>query len=442
MLLSPLPLGSSYPWSGFLLPTCVGALLVLWSSALLLARRAPPVPISFVRVPLLLFGGVCVWILVQWLPQTPAAWHHPIWADAGRALGRDLPGRISVNPEQTITALLRLGAYGGVFWLSLQLGRSRDRARRGLQLFVGAGVGYALYGLLAYFSGGDQILWLRERHDTSHVTSTFVNRNSYATFAGLVLVSASAIALDRLGGALGGEAPARVKARSALNGVLGPGAPLQVALLVVGTALLLTASRAGTLSALFGLLVLVLALLRSRALPGRRVAAISGGLLLMGVAVFSLSGEPLRARLQESEPQAGGRAAVYARIVHAIGDTPLLGTGYGSFPDVFPLYRDETIRGIKTWRRAHNSYLENTLELGIPAAAALFAAIASCARICWVGLQRRRRDRVYPAVGVAATALVATHAGVDFSLQIPAVSVSYAFLLGLACAQSFATRRP
>ena len=71
---------------------------------------------------------------------------------------------------------------------------------------------------------------------------------------------------------------------------------------------------------------------------------------------------------------------------------------------------------------------------------ALVAAIGTCAGYCWVGIRRRRRDRVYPAIGVAATALVAAHSTVDFSLQIPAVSVSYAFILGLACAQSFPTR--
>ena len=71
---------------------------------------------------------------------------------------------------------------------------------------------------------------------------------------------------------------------------------------------------------------------------------------------------------------------------------------------------------------------------------ALFASIGTCAGYCWVGIRRRRRDRIYPAIGVAATALVAAHSTVDFSLQIPAVAVSYAFLLGLGCAQSFSTR--
>jgi O-antigen ligase len=156
--------------------------------------------------------------------------------------------------------------------------------------------------------------------------------------------------------------------------------------------------------------------------------------------VFSLSGDDLTTRLDARESGKSSRGDVYALVVRAIGDAPLLGTGYGSFPDVFPIYRDDSIRGTNTWRRAHNTYLENTLELGIPAAIALFAAIGTCAGYCWLGILRRRRNWVFPSIGVATTALVAAHSSIDFSLQIPAISIGYAFLLGLACAQSFPTR--
>ena len=40
---------------------------------------------------------------------------------------------------------------------------------------------------------------------------------------------------------------------------------------------------------------------------------------------------------------------------------------------------------------------------------------------------------------VAATALVALHSLVDFSLQIPAVAIMYATILGIGYAQAFPT---
>ena len=165
--------------------------------------------------------------------------------------------------------------------------------------------------------------------------------------------------------------------------------------------------------------------------------------LLAGIAIFTLSGDPLGARLDRlsaADSTGGARLPVYTLVIRAISDSPYLGTGYGTFSDVFPLYRDSTIKDTMVWGNAHSTYLENMLELGIPAALALFSAIGYCGWICWRGLTRRRRNRVYPAVGLATTVLVAAHSTVDFTLAIPAVSITYAYILGVACAQSFPTR--
>jgi O-antigen ligase len=324
-----------------------------------------------------------------------------------------------------------------VFVLALGLGRDAKRARRGLQVFVYAGFAYALYGLIAFFSGSELILWFGERLNTASLTSTFENRNTYATLAGMGLVAAFALFLDGLGRVLRARVPPRTRLRWTLRHIFGPAAPLLVAMLVIGTALLLTASRGGTFSTLFGLLVLAGAFFRAGALPARAVSIIAGSIVVGGVLVFALSGDHLAKRLEHFDREMDGRAAVYTILLGAVADAPLLGAGYGTFPDVFPLYRDASIARTVRWEAAHNTYLENLLELGVPAAAALFASIAACARICWLGIRRRRRHRVYPMVGLAVTAVVAAHATVDFSLQIPAVSYAYAFLLGLACAQSF-----
>ena len=442
--LSPLPQGGREAWSAFILIAWVGVLLMLAGLAGLVGKAAGwPVrwlPARQMRLPVALFVGVCVWAALQWMPWTPAALHHPLWADAARTLDEDLAGRISLNPERTLAALLQLLAYGGVFLLALALGRDGARARRGFQVFVYSGLGYALYGLAAFFSGSELTLWFGERGVVGALSSTFENRNSYATLAGMGLIAAFALFLDGLGAVLRARVPMRTRFGWILREVFGPGAPRLVAVLVLATALLLTASRGGTLATLFGLLVLVLSALRAGALPGRYVSALASFFLFAALLVFMLSGEHLARRLERLDPDIESRAVVYALIVDAIGDAPLLGTGYGTFPDVFPLYRDGSVLQTTRWQRAHNSYLENALELGVPAATALCVAIAACARCCWLGIRRRRRRRIYPMVGVALTATVAAHAWVDFSLQIPAVGIGYAFILGIASAQSFPSR--
>ncbi|HEU4735612.1 MAG TPA: hypothetical protein VFS48_01115, partial [Solirubrobacterales bacterium] len=47
-------------------------------------------------------------------------------------------------------------------------------------------------------------------------------------------------------------------------------------------------------------------------------------------------------------------------------------------------------------------------------------------------LRRRRSNALYPCLGIAATTLVGLHALLDFSLEIPAIAVTYAAILG-AC---------
>jgi O-antigen ligase len=125
--------------------------------------------------------------------------------------------------------------------------------------------------------------------------------------------------------------------------------------------------------------------------------------------------------------------------IQAIKDYPIIGIGLGSFVSVVPIYR--TIAITFFFDLAHNDYLQNVLELGIPAALCLFVAIGCLVGLCVHGIRTRLRDAIFPCLGLAASALVGLHATIDFSLQIPAVTTVYLFLLGIAVAQSVSSRK-
>jgi O-antigen ligase len=103
------------------------------------------------------------------------------------------------------------------------------------------------------------------------------------------------------------------------------------------------------------------------------------------------------------------------------------------------MYQPSTITYIFDF--AHDDYLQDLLELGIPVAACLFVLVCWLVVLCARGLRARRRDAIYPCLGVAASVLVALHATIDFSLEIPAVASTYLFLLGAAVAQSQTSRK-
>ena len=190
---------------------------------------------------------------------------------------------------------------------------------------------------------------------------------------------------------------------------------------------------------MFGALVFLAALQHRHAETSWRLRSVVLSAFVIGGLVFYLTSELLLMRLDRSTDDLASRTQAYALVAKGIESNPILGFGYGTFENSFRLYSDETRPGFID--KAHNTYLENIFELGFPTALMLFSVIAGGAIMCWLGVMRRGRDWVFPATGLAATALVACHALVDFSLQMPATAVAFAALLGMGCAQSISSRR-
>jgi O-antigen ligase len=425
VLLAPLPLGSNRPLPASALSAAVGALLCAWAVGWLAAHPRAIVPIRRFWPALVLFGLAAGWAAVQAMPFTPRWLHHPYWGEAHRVLDVPAAGAISVNPPATWNRLMGLLAYGGIFWLALQLGRTDARAHQALLALAAGGLLYAAYGLLEAFAA-----------DTGVVTSTFVNRNSYATYAGITLFCGLGLVLHEL--------TRRAKAgtslrRIAFNALSRLDAPLAIGVmtgLVAGTALLLTQSRGAFVALCAALVGFVWSL--------RRMALVTSKAFFKATAVFSiglffgivwLAGEGTLARFQDADVHALNRLAYYRTTWTAIQDRPLLGTGYGTYADAFKAYNHPDT-GTYFLDKAHNTYLQLIMEFGWPAAAALFSSLGLLVLRCLQGLFRQGRGVAYPAVLASCSVLVAVHSLVDFSLEMPAIAATYALLLGVGCAQS------
>ncbi len=437
VLLAPLPLGGEFPAGWSVLAVASGLLLLAWTA--LVASGAEPVRVSmrtilWIAVP---YALALVWIGVQAAGWTPPAWHHPIWSEARNALGREVVGRISVDGYATGSGALRLLALGAVFWMALQYGRDRAKAGVMLTAFVGAQAAYAVYGLAMEFAGEPFILWIEKEKYRDVVTATLRNRNNYATLVGLGLVAATGMLWTRLR-QRATDSSFRLRLRRLIDD-LGRHAWLLAAWLVMITALFLTDSRAGVACTLLALMVLA-GLFATMARSRGRSLLLAGLVAIATLLPLTLSSQGISTRLARITQDSQSRIDLYVEARHAIESAPLLGFGSGSYPMVYYLYYTPDRWLQHPARYAHSTYLENALELGIPAAAALFLAAAAAVFICLRGVFRRRRDRAFPAIAVAASILVAAHATVDFSLQIFAVGIAWSFLIGLGIAQSRSSR--
>lgn len=432
---APLPLGSERPWAWSLLGLLVALLLLLFAAAAL----ARPLPLRQLRLPFLLGLILAAWILFQSMPGDLFGWHQPLWDAASQTLGERLSSSLSVDRAASWIHLFRLLTYGGFFFLAWQVAQRAEGAALLLRAVAAMGAVYAFYGIVEFASPHPAILWMRKWTYVQDVTSTFVNRNSFATFAGLCTLAGLALVAESLVKRTDARSPITILL-STLDTLLWRGKGAVIAVALTGPALLLSHSRAGMFATLCGVAALGAAVWAapSLRLPGRRVFM---GFLAVGAVVgVVIAGAATLERVADTAltPE-DARAAIFGDTLVAIEDNSLGGTGLGSFQYIYPMYQSVQVDGVIDL--AHDDYLENMLELGVPAALLLFALIGWLARDCALGVLRRRKDALYPCLGLAATVLVAVHSLFDFSLQIPAVAALYATLLGVGAAQSLSSRQ-
>ena len=440
---APFPLGSNRPWAWSLLCLLVALswlfwLISVWTTPLAIGRAA-----QGLVGPIMLGLAALSWGLLQVLPIVPSGWTHPVWQLAQGVLGRPIGATISLDGWHSGTELMKLSTYAMAAWLARVYAQRSDRALRLLQALIAIGACYAAYAIVMTSLGLPQFDVFYAGLPASHdLSGPFVNRNSYATYAGLMALCAGV----RLVGAGASQVVtgrgARTLVMSLTQYIFGRGVPYLAAAVLTLSTLIATGSRAGNLATVAGLVSLLALALASRRGQWYWTAAISAAVVAGLVVLFVVNGDLIASRFNDISSVGTAddvRVMLWNAALRMIYHAPLLGQGLGTFIDAYPIYSDTMTRFVMD--RAHNDFLEFAAGLGVPGAVLWWTSLGWLAVLCVRGAAIRRRNRSYPTLAVAATVLVAVHSAFDFSLQMPAISLTYAAILGLGVAQAFPTRR-
>lgn len=439
--LAPLPFGSDRPLPIALITASIGALSIYWG---IFARQ----DLAYVRVSLrhikwftISSGIALLWALMQVLPLNIASVSHYYWMVTDQLIPTEnIHSYISAAPRESWISIYKILAYLMLFWLTLQLCRSSNNSKKVLLAIAISGAAYSFYGLLIKITGSQNILWFDKKFYVDSLTSTFVNRNNFATYAGVCLVASLAILIKQLL-----EDIRAKRKRDFYNAIIqklfSEALPSLLITCVILTALIVTNSRAGVTSSFFGIIAFILMVSCTNYIKKHRWLVLGITIIFVSVmfSIFSTGGDKLEDRFGQIKGDFKFRSYIYNQTLDAIKDAPFAGTGLGSYASVIKAYRDTSTPFWLTTQidRAHNSYLEMMLELGIPAALMLIIPMVLICIRNFTGIWKKKKYGYLPAASVGASIIVGIHALVDFSAQIPAVTIVFIVLLAMGLAQSW-----
>lgn len=437
IVFSPLPFGSVG------LPAIVVWVGVLGLSAILVAFQPLRSRQTKLLLPLWVFCGC--WAAVCYLQISPSdgmfsRLANPIWAQTGDILGQQLQAIPAALRSQTVTsqgpALLAVLALG----CGIVLGSAERGAKAIVIAFAWSGLAYAIFGIVSFLVDPTTVFGFEKDAYRSELTATFYNRNTAAFYFGSCAIVWLMFGLEKIKTRNASRDPDKPEetARPFLWGVLSiEMLPKLLAVFVCLVATFMTRSRAGAVVSVTGLGVASLAFF-FHSLPSRSswLVAMLGAISGSGLLIQFLGGGTAE-RISVDGLSDGGRFEAYKSTLKMIADAPWLGSGLGSFPWVFPIYRSPAVSSWGVWDRAHNTLLELTAEVGLPLSALFVMGWLAMFVMLLRGIATRRKGVGWPAGALGILVAATLHSMVDFPMQIPAVSIVVFAVIGAGLSQSF-----
>lgn len=390
--------------------------IIGWS---LLTKDA--LPLSAAAKALLVIAGLTVvLVVVQLVPLPPAMWTalpgREHIAEGYRLLGQRPPSLpISLTPYDTASTALTLLPPLAVLTGMLVAGAYRA-SWLAIVILIGT-FAAVLLGALQVGGSGEVALWyLYDDTNYGVATGFFANSNHMAALLVISVPFLFAIIVSlrqRARNPRAGSAVLLVAVAGLLVLLVGIFLNGSLAVLLLGPAVVITSAT-----------MLLPQGMRLRG-PLTAVALAS----IAAILVVYLT--PLNDKLAASNATSfETRQTMWSTTIPAIKTNGLVGSGVGSFPQVYPQYEDPAAVTTTFVNHAHNDYLEVALEAGIPGmllVVAFFIWWGSRAVPIWRSVAA---DRYALAASIASAAIL-VHSLVDYPLRTAALSAIMAACLAL-----------
>lgn len=401
-----------------------------------------------VRFPLILLGLLAAWMFVQLIPLSPGIWSTLPLRDRIFAIDEllgtaDRWRPISLTPTQTVNSLLALIVPAAAL-LVAAAAPAGERIRLWWAIWA-FGVASAVFCLFQFVAGPRSLFYLYRITNEGSLVGLFANRNHNALLLSLSILSAGWLAAN--------EIASRTKRPLIVPMLIGSMVFFLLLILIIGSRFGLVF---GSASLLFSYLLVRWSYrfepkpinhargrahrrapaAASAARPARRILLnLLPFLLVAGlVAVFYFSGrDNTVGRLVDGDGAEEIRIAALGTVASLAKGQWLLGSGFGSFANVYQIIEPDALLRQDYFNQAHNEWLQLPIEGGLPAVL-IFLAGASWIVSGLLGAMRQRSrplgvEFVEPIVLAGAFALIVLNSIVDYPLRTQSLAMIAAFLL-------------
>jgi O-antigen ligase len=438
---APLPLGSNRFWAIGLLLLIVsmlllGVLLAWWRYPVLAWQR-----LSLFKWPLLLLACMLSLSWLQTLPLPPN-WVAALSPQAAAAQAGANAMTLSIDVYQSRVMASLSFVYFGAFLLAALTVRQASRLDILAQTLVWSGVAQAVLAVvLLSFKASYQIFFDYITHQQAK--GSFVYHNHLAGYLCMTLSIGIGLMLARLSGRPVRHHGWRTRLLAALEFMLSPKMRLRLLLIIMVIGLVLTRSRMGN-TAFFAAMLIVgtLAILLARKTAPQTIALIISLVIIDVLVIGTWVGlEKVVDRIQGTEiliADGGASESIEARSEAArtalaiVRDYPLVGSGGGSFYNIFLSYRTAQY-AYSYVDHTHNDFVEIATDFGLTGLGILGTLVAlTLWRVTRVIATRKSPLPWGIAFGCAMSVVaLLIHSTVDFNLQLPANALTIAVILAM-----------
>ncbi|WP_370178116.1 O-antigen ligase family protein [Alteriqipengyuania sp.] len=372
------------------------------------------------RLPLAIIGAITALILVHLIPLPPFVWANlpgrEIVVEAGELAELDTIWRpLAMVPFRGWNAFYAMLVPAAAMVLMVQVAPERQRVL--LYVILGATALATVIGIVQAGSGFSRSLFLYRVTSTGAPAGLFANRNH---FAALLCIAIPALALI--------ASRAREPRKNLVRALCAGGALMAIFMIFAA------GSRAGLAMAFVGLLG-GWAVWEARPEQIRRrksgptwvlpAAGTAFSLLVVAFLAVIFGRADALERISTSDVAEENRLRAWEVTAGSLWDYFPVGSGIGSFVEIFKIHEPVDLLSFGYWNHAHNDWLEWLLEGGIPAAILMIVAVVAWARgslYLWARRTSGRHSIQLGLFGAFAILILGLWSFVDYPLRVPSLA--------------------